>query len=168
MEFRLAALQDLPELKAVYQELIQNMNDNQIEIWDEIYPCEFLEEDIKNNRLYVLTENEEMISAFALCDSNSGEKEVKWKTASGKALYIDRFGVNVKYGRKGIGSLMLTKAREVAETQGADCLRLFVVDINTPAINLYEKNGFTRASGIYDEVIDEELTLREFGYEVKL
>lgn len=63
--------------------------------------------------------------------------------------------------------MMLTKARETAKTQGADSLRLFVVDINTPAINLY-KNGFTRASGIYDEVIDEEITLHEFGYEVKL
>lgn len=31
MEFRLATLLDLPELKAVYQELIQHMNQNQME-----------------------------------------------------------------------------------------------------------------------------------------
>ena len=74
MEFRLANLQDLPQIKNVYKEIIKDMNSKQIEIWDEIYPCEFFEEDIRNNRLYVLVENDEIISAAVLCDSNSGRK----------------------------------------------------------------------------------------------
>lgn len=168
MEFRLAVLQDLPQLKSVYKEIIQNMNRSQIQIWDEIYPCEFFEEDIKNNRLYVLTQNAEIISAFALCNSNSGENAVEWKNNNGNPVYLDRFGVNVKYSRKGIGSLMLTKAKEAAKSKDADYLRLFVVDRNQPAINLYEKNGFRRGEGIYDEIIDDDLTLHEFGYEMRL
>jgi ribosomal protein S18 acetylase RimI-like enzyme len=93
---------------------------------------------------------------------------VNWKYNAGKALYIDRLGVNVNYSRKGIGSYMLTKAREKAKNLGAEYLRLFVVDINEPAICLYTKNGFTKASGVYDEVIDEELVLHEYGYEILL
>jgi ribosomal protein S18 acetylase RimI-like enzyme len=168
MDFRLAVMRDLPQLKAVYKDIIQNMNDNQIEIWDDIYPCEFFEEDIKNKQLYVLYNNIEIVSAFALCSTNSGEKSVNWKDNAGNALYIDRLGVNVNYSGKGIGSYMLTKARETAKTLGAEYLRLFVVDINEPAICLYAKNGFTKATGVYDEVIDDELVLHEYGYEILL
>lgn len=168
MEFRLAKMQDLSQIKNVYKEIINHMNSNQIEIWDEIYPCEFFEDDIKEKRLYLLLENAEIMAAFALCNSNSGEKAVEWKEEGKNALYIDRFGVNVKYLRKGIGSTMLAKAREVAKAKGADYLRLFVVDINEPAIHLYAKNGFMKANGVYDEVIDDELVLHEFGYEVEL
>ena len=168
MEFRLATMSDLEQLKSVYKEIIENMNNNQIQIWDEIYPCEFFEEDIKNSQLYVMIENDEIVSAFALCNSNSGEDAVKWKECNASALYIDRLGVNVKYLRKGIGNLMLARAGEVAKSKGASYLRLFVVDINKPAISLYEKNGFVKASGIYDEVIDDDLILHEFGYELAI
>ena len=43
MEFRLGILDDLPHLKKVYKEIIQEMNKQNIVIWDEIYPCEFFE-----------------------------------------------------------------------------------------------------------------------------
>lgn len=82
-----------------------------------------------------------------------------------KALYIDRLGVNVDYFRQGIGSLAFKKAITLVKKKGTEYLRLFVVDINHPAINLYIKNGFKRVQGIYDEVIDDELTLHEFGLE---
>ena len=51
---------------------------------------------------------------------------------------------------------------------GARYLRLFVVDINEPAIQLYEKNNFSKAKGIYDEVFDDGFILHEFGYEIKV
>ena len=168
MDFRLAVMDDLSQIKIVYKEIIKIMDDNQIQIWDDIYPCNFFEEDIKNNRLYILLNNNEVVSAFVLCDNNEGEKSVEWKSDCGKALYLDRLGVNVNYSRKGIGSLMLIKAKEIAKKLGAEYLRLFVVDINKPAIGLYIKNGFTRVPGIYEEVIDDDLVLYEYGYEVEL
>lgn len=168
MDFRQAALADLDQLKFMYREIIQNMNENQIQIWDDIYPCEFLEDDIRNNRLWVMWEHTNPVSAFALCDGNSGENHVNWKDCRGKALYLDRLAVNVDYIKTGIGGRMLTKAKATAKSLGAAYLRLFVVDINKPAIGLYEKHGFVRAAGVYDMVIDEKLTLREYGYEIKL
>lgn len=168
MEFRLAAARDLLQLKAVYMDIIQNMNRNQIRIWDDIYPCGFFNEDIENDRLYVLLHQGKIVSAFALCSANPGEKMVEWKNAHGKALYLDRLGVNVNFSRMGIGSLMLEKARETARNAGAEYLRLFVVDINKPAIGLYVKNGFMRVNGTYDEVIDDGLVLHEYGFETAL
>ena len=44
---------------------------------------------------------------------------------------------------------------------GAEYLRLFVVDENYPAINLYKKTGFEKVDGIYDEVIKEIVNLKD-------
>ena len=63
---------------------------------------------------------------------------------------------------------MIEKAKKIAKSKGIDYLRLFVVDINTPAIKLYEKNGFIKAEGIYDEVFDDGFVLREYGYEIEI
>lgn len=79
MEFTLAVMQDLEQLKSIYKEIVKNMNENGIQIWDDFYPCEFLEDDIKNKRLYLLKKNGEIISAFALSDTNPGENAVVWK-----------------------------------------------------------------------------------------
>ena len=167
MNLRMANIDDLPQIKAVYEKIIYNMNKNDIQIWDEIYPCEFFYDDIKNNRLYVLEESNEIVSAFALCNSNAGSEHMKWKNKYDKALYIDRFGVNVNYLRKGIGSIMLNEAIAIARYKGAKYLRLFVVDINKPAINLYLKNGFKRVDGIYDEIIDDDFVLHQLGFEIE-
>ena len=167
MDFRLAGMQDLLQLKDVYKQIIKNMDEQDIQIWDDIYPCEFFEEDIKNNQLYVLLNNGEIVSAF-LCKTNTGENAVKWNENHAEAFYIDRLGDNVKYLKKGIGGLMLDKAKEVAKTFGAEYLRLFVVDVNIPATQLYEKNGFLKADGVYDEAFDDGFVLHEFGYEIKL
>ncbi|GKU30565.1 GNAT family N-acetyltransferase [Clostridium folliculivorans] len=169
MDFRLADINDLPKLKAVYRNIIDNMNRNNIQIWDEIYPCEFFRDDIENNRLYILVEdNDDIVAAFALCESNAGESYVKWGNTHEKALYIDSFGVNVDYSRRGIGSIMLNHAITLTKQKKAKYLRLFVVDINKPAINVYLKNGFKRVYGIYEEKIDDNIILREYGFEIEV
>lgn len=168
MEFRLALRDDLPQIKAVYGNIVQKMKEDHIPIWDEIYPCEFFEEDIENHRLYVLKDRNEIASAFALCGSHAGSECVKWAKEHAAAVYLDRFGVHPGYLRKGVGSLMLLKAAELAREQGAGYIRLFVVDINEPAIRLYEKCGFIKADGGYDEIIDEDLILHEYGYELNV
>lgn len=168
MDFRLAVMQDLKQLKAVYRQIVNHMNDQGIQIWDDIYPSEFLAEDIEKRRLYVLVDNEKIISAFALCDTNAGEKAVQWKKNTAKALYIDRLGVNVRYAKRGIGSFMLAKARAAARAAGAEYLRLFVVDVNEPAIKLYIKNGFAKANGVFNEVFDDGFVLHEYGYEIEV
>jgi GNAT superfamily N-acetyltransferase len=169
VEFRLAEIQDLTQLKSVYKQIIEKMNNDGVKIWDDIYPCEFFEDDIKSKRLYILIDNQEIISAFALCDENRVEKSsVKWENDNAKAFYLDRLAVNANYSKKGIASLMINKAKQLAANLGAEYLRLFVVDINKPAIQLYEKNHFNRAIGVYKKVFDDGFELREFGYEIKL
>lgn len=168
MEFRLAQMGDLPQIKAVFEDIIRDMNKRGIDIWDEVYPCAFFEEDIQERRLYVLLDGGTVVSAFALCGSNDGAGSLDWEDSGARALYFDRFGVNVAYAGGGIGSSMLARAKEAAKGLGAEYLRLFVVDVNEPAIRLYRKNGFQRVSGVYEEAVEEDFVLREYGYEVRL
>ena len=168
MDFRQAVMQDLPQLKDMYKRIIKDMNEQNIQIWDDIYPCEFFEDDIKNNQLYILLNNGEIVSAFVLSDTNSGETAVEWNDNHAKAVYIDRLGVNIKYLKKDLGSLMLDKAKEIAKTLNAEYLRLFVVDINIPAIQLHTKKEFIKVNGVYNEIFDDGFVLHEHGYEIKL
>lgn len=167
MDLRLAKKSDLPQLKTMYEKIIDSMNKNGIQIWDEIYPCAVFQDDIENERLYILPGNNDIVAAFALCETNDGEAHLKWENVNEKALYIDRLGVNVNYPRQGIGGFMLKNAMELAKQKNAKYLRLFVVDINKPAINLYLKSGFKRVNGIYEERIDD-FVLREYGFEIEI
>lgn len=168
MELRLANEADLPRLKIMYNKIVTQMNENNIQIWDDVYPSEFLAEDIKPKHLYVLIDHETIVGAFALSDTHLGAQAMQWENTQAKAFYIDRFGVNADYLKRGLGSLMLKEAMTVAKDKAGEYLRLFVVDMNTPAIKLYIKNGFKQVEGVLEEKIDDELTLWEYGFEIKL
>ncbi len=167
MELRPAVRGDLPRLRAVYGAIIENMEANHIRIWDEFYPCALFGGDIENQRLYVLTQGEEIISAFALCGPDQGDDQVRWKSGDKNALYLQRFGVSAAHQGKGYGSAALREAIALAGKRGAEYLRLFVVDVNAPAIRFYGKNGFTRADGVRREDIGGGTVLREYGFEIR-
>ena len=167
MLVRKGEMKDLPLLKSMFRRIVDDMDRRGIAIWDDYYPFEFLEEDIRKGELYLAEDDDVIISSFTLTDSFEGCGDIAWKTPDASALYIDRFGVDVAFQHKGIASLMLSKAKELALSK-AESLRLFVVDCNTPAIRLYEKSGFERCDGYYDLHVDENIILREFGFEFSI
>ena len=168
MELRLAVEQDLPRIKNMYRQIVAKMIADGFTVWDEVYPCEFLEEDIKNQQMYVLENQKQIVSAYALCPSHTGSRCVEWQEKSASALYIDRLGVNVDYLRKGIGFLTIQNAMTLCRQIQVEYLRLFVVDSNIPAVQLYQKAGFTKAGGVYEEIIDDDLILHEYGFEIRV
>lgn len=60
----------------------------------------FFEEDIKNNQLYILLNNEEIVSVFVLSNTNSGKTAAKWNDEPAKTVYINSLGVHIKYSKK--------------------------------------------------------------------
>ena len=168
MAYGPAAMEDLPELKRVCRKAVRHMQQNRMQIWDDYYPCECFEADIRNRRLYLLKRQAETVAAFALCAGDAGEACVKWQKPGSRALYLDRFLVSVDWQGKGVGRRMLEAAKESARASGAEYLRLFVADTNLPAIRLYSRNGFTRAEGMYGLVIDGGRILHEYGYETRV
>lgn len=167
MELVKAQKSDLPQLKTVFDEIVNNMYANGIDIWNEYYPYEEFEFDIEDNNLYLIKEGETIVAAFGLYASIGGADNFKWSCQDKDAKYIGRVGVNVNYLKRGIGSLVVTYAKQLAKQDGAKYLRLTVVDINKPATNLYLKNGFKKVEGVYKEVIEERnVTLCEYGFEI--
>lgn len=166
MVFRKARLQDLQEIKTVFKAIVRSMNDRGITIWNETYPCEVFEQDILNGYLYVLTEEGgRILSAVALLPQCQGNAAVIWQYPAKKPVFMFRLGVDPQYAGQGLGQMTVHKAMETAAKLGADSLRLFVVDINEPAIALYEKMGFLKAQGVYIQSFDAGYTLSEYAYE---
>ena len=165
MIIRKAVKQDLPQLQVMYEAIIAHMYAQQICIWDAVYPCICFPEDIKQERMYVLQKDARILAAFALCEHNKGGTARRLASIRTESLYLDRLGVHVDAMGKGVGRAAIREAMRCAKERQADVLRLFAVDSNTPAIRLYEKNGFIQAKGIYHEVIDDTLTLHELGFE---
>ncbi len=167
MVFRKATASDLPQVKAIFVDITNDLIEKNIPIWDEIYPVEFFADDIEKGELYLLTDGDILVGAFALCDGDAGESAVDWKISAAKPLYLNRLGVNLAYLRQGVGGWLMKKAFEVAKELGADAVRLFVVDYNVPAIKLYDKCGMTKANGVYVKH-QQGVHLTEYGYEIKL
>ena len=171
MTLRLATEKDLEQLEKMYSKIAERLTKNKIYIyWSDYYPyADFEEFDIKNQNLYVFEENENIVGAFCLTSSHEKANQISWKHQTENAFYISKLGVNINNLKQGIGSNLINHAKELAKQNGANALRLFVVDINTPAIKLYEKCGFERASGETQEHLEYHgVTLTEFGYELKL
>lgn len=168
MKFRLAEISDLPQLKEVFTEVTREMTNTCGEIWNDYYPCELFEGDIERKEIYILDDSGIIVSAIVLCGTNPAQESIKWQDKNAKVLYVERFGVNVSYQRRGIAVTMLRFAMDIAKEQGAEYLRLFVVDRNLPAIGLYEKFGFQRMDGVFYEDIAEGIIYNEYGYEIRI
>lgn len=169
MNKRLATKNDLPQLEKMFVKIVENLKLNNLNIyWSEFYSYEEFETDIENNNLYLIVDGNNIVSAFGIFDSLSGQDCFDWEDKNAKAIYLARLGVNVDYLRQGIGALTLEKVKEIAKNKGADFLRLLVVDINTPAIKLYEKCGFKKVNGIFKDNIFDDVYITEIGYEIKI
>lgn len=169
MECRPAIKNDLTEINSMYKDIVKNMIKNGFTNWDDIYPFCMFEEDIRNKNLYVIVHNNEVVACFALLDTVMGQDEIIWEDLNTKAMYLSRLGVNTKYLKQGIGALAVDHAKRITKEKGCDYLRLFVVDFNKPALNLYLKSGFKQATGEYSkESTSDDNYLLEYAYEIKV
>ena len=168
MMFRLAVPQDVPKLKEMYRRIMAYLDEVDMQIWDEYYPCELLDGDVEKQQLYIMTQGEAPVAAFALCRTSGGEGHVVWSEPDASALYLERLGVDTVHMRNGVASQMLQKAMEITREQGKEYLRLFAAADNPPSLALYRKNGFQQAEGVFEEVINENWTISEYGFEIRV
>jgi ribosomal protein S18 acetylase RimI-like enzyme len=166
---RLATKNDLDELKVMIKKVVQKMYENDIKIWNDYYPFEEFAYDIEEESLYLLIENKKIAGTFVMTKSNQISTYFKWKNPNSPALYLTRIAVNVDFLRQGMGGLIIQNAKEIAKSKNIPYLRLSVIDINKPAINLYKKQGFMQVDGVYIEIIPERnCSFVEYGFELCL
>lgn len=168
MEVVLAKLEDLNQIKEMYTKIIKKMYKDDIKIWNEYYPNEVFESDIEQQNLYLLKNDGEILGAFSIYEFDNSFEGIEWEGINEKAYLLNRLGVNVKYLQQGIGKKLITEACKIAKGNNARYLRLLVSEVNTPAINLYFNYGFKKVPGVYKEVINDNFSLNEYGFEMLL
>lgn len=167
MEFRQAKQDDLLPLLRMYEKIIQKMNAEGIQSGMMYIPVRILREISKNRRFFVAQEGDSLQRDLLCAIPTTGR--MQWIGQSRRPAPVTW----IVWGQPGVrragrGGQMLSYAMALARQKGAAYLRLFVVDCNLPAIGLYRKSGFVQAGGVYEEQIDKDLSLREYGFEIRL
>ena len=169
MNLRKAVKKDIAKLNDMYMAIIEDMQSNNICIWDDIYPIEQIEFDILDGAMYVLENEGNIVGAFSVYDTNSASNEIEWHDTEASAIYLGLIAVNMNNRRQGVGRLVINEAVAIAKSRGVEYVRLLVEDRNVPAINMYTKYGFEKKRGVHKESYpDRNLYLVECGYEKRI
>jgi GNAT superfamily N-acetyltransferase len=112
--------------------------------WDDVYPARSdFEEDIKNETLYVVYEQDELVAFYVIsgeCDEQYGN--ATWKFDADSAYILHRFCVSPKMQNKGIGKAVLRHIEEQIKDMGYKSVRLDTFTENPFAQKLYRHNGY--------------------------
>ncbi len=148
MEIRLARKEELSELMAFYNDIIdQQAHDDYSPRWTrDIYPAlSDLQRFLDLNCLYLVKNNDQIIAAAALAQ---GEEEMyrqaDWqkKVSDDEIAMLHLFAIKKDYRRTGLSDrfldYLLNEARRYARV-----VHLDVMLGNVPAARLYLKHGFT-------------------------
>lgn len=93
---------------------------------------EAIDQYIFKSDIYLLHDGIEDIAVMALCKSNETELEIK------------NVAVIESYRSKGIGSILMNKAKEIARQNHYKTLIVGTSDTGFQQIRFYEKNGFKK------------------------
>ena len=92
--------------------------------------------------IYLLHDGTENIAVMALCKISDTELEIK------------NIAVIESYRSKGIGSIMMNKAKEIAKENHYKTLTVGTSDTGFQQIRFYEKNGFIKSGILKDFFIE--------------
>ena len=168
MIFRKVEIKETAQIEKMYKMICRDMRNHHINIWDYNYPCKVIKDDILKGQLYGFFSEDICTGAFALCTSEKYEESIQWSVPARAALYCERIAVNVSERHKGMGKALYEEAMRTASERGCKALRAMIVDVNIPAIQLCEKIGFTKRPGWYENRVDENHILKEYGFEIML
>ncbi|HEY8908873.1 MAG TPA: GNAT family N-acetyltransferase [Desulfosporosinus sp.] len=131
---------------SVCKDCSQNMANNLIEQWDEVYPNkEVFLNDIRNDSLYIAVSNnsEEIIACIVLNEYQDPEyREIKWKYDREKIAVIHRLMVHPKHEGKGIAQHLARFIEKLAKEKQYGAIRLDVFVKNPRAVSFYKKLGY--------------------------
>lgn len=152
MKFIRASEKDIEKIMSLCKNCSQNMVNNSIDQWDDVYPNEgvFLE-DIRTNSLYIaVTDNpEEIIACIVLNEYQDPEyKDIKWNYDREKIAVIHRLMVHPRYEGKGIAKDLVRYIEKLAKDNQYSSIRLDVFAKNLRAVNFYNKLGYKVAGKV--------------------
>lgn len=104
--------------------------------------------DNSDEYIYVISTNKEIVG-YMTCWVNDQEKWDKYKTFEIGNLYIKR-----EHRHKGLGSLLVNKAKEICKEKNISFLKINVLYDNLAARKFYQKNG------LYSYAVEQFIELK--------
>lgn len=144
-----------------------NMKENGIDQWDEIYPViGDVAKDINEGTLTLVKQGEKLVAVYTLNKTqDAAYKFGDFKDKSDNFVVLHRLCVNPKYQKMGIAVQTLKHIDEVALKEGFSSIRLDVFTKNPRAVALYESAGYNYAGDAYFRkgkfMLMEKLILQE-------
>lgn len=142
-----ASENQIDAILSLCKECSQNMLNNSLDQWDEVYPNrEIFLNDIKNDSLFIANydNSKEIIGCVVLNEYQDPEYgDIEWKHDGENIAVIHRLMVHPKYEGRGIAKSLVGFAEELAQKGQYDSVRLDVFQKNQRAVNFYHKLGYT-------------------------
>ncbi len=145
MEVRLAKIKDVLEIVPLLYEVAIMHIEKRPDIFKEKelkIMTNYAEELIKDkNNIILVAEENKKIKGVIVCKIKEVKNHVNIKDS--KSLWIDELCVKSESQKKGIGKLLMQKAKDIARKEGCIRLELNCWEFNENAIKFYEKQGLT-------------------------
>lgn len=145
MEIRLAKIDDLDSLMEITRRCIENLDNNSVYQWDEIYPSrEDFHGDIVEQTLYVITHDSTGSVGGCICINEveyPGYENADWTGSD--FFVIHKMIVDPLYENRGYGKFAMNFAEEISDSRKKDSLRLDCFQKNVRANKFYQSCEYT-------------------------
>ncbi len=145
MIYSKATKEQIKEVFSVFSAAINNMENQGIHQWDEIYPdLPTITEDIAKNQMYIGMIDGKIAVCFVLSEECDEEyKNGKWQWPDSKFCVIHRLCVNPKFQNQGIATQTMEYIEKLCKEAGYDSIRLDCFTENPYSRKLYDKAGYS-------------------------
>ncbi len=142
---------DKDEVMQLLNAAKENMKENGIDQWDEIYPAiSDVSKDIKDGTLTLVKQGGKLVAVYTLNKhQDAAYKFGDFKDNSDNYIVLHRLCVNPKYEGMGIAARTLKHIDEEALKEGFSSIRLDAFTKNPRAVKLYENAGYNYAGDAY-------------------
>ncbi len=168
---RKATLADVAAIVQTYTQLLEHEQANgSTSNWQQdIYPtAQSAEQAINNGEMYVLEQNGQIVASVVLNNRQAPEyQQMPWLYAAedNQVLVIHTLCIPPAQSGQGLATQMLEFAKNMAQNNNCQVIRLDTYAHNEPAKSLYQKHGFRivgYADAMLQGLIPEELVFMEF------
>ena len=142
---------DKDEVMQLLNAAKENMKENGLDQWDEIYPAiSDVAKDIKEGTLTLVKQGGKLVAVYTLNKhQDAAYKFGDFKDNSDNFIVLHRLCVKPEYRAMGIAARTLRHIDEEALKEGFSSIRLDVFTKNPRAVKLYESAGYCYAGDAY-------------------
>ena len=140
--FRLASINEVDYINNMFNTAKAKGRIDGTSDWDEDYPNrEIIEEDIKNQDLYILEDQGKMIASISIVEKEPEEiNDLGWERV--RSCFLVRLCVAPEYQGKGIGEQMMKSISIIAQEKGYKATHHLAAEVNKSANRLYKRMGY--------------------------